>query len=117
MPYVKMNNERYVGLVVGENLKKRWQLIRKADRQGLLQAFKQMPEIDLCHYDSDKTYSGRMWAYPLLWNALKPGGILVSNDIEDNTAFKDFAVKIGKVPIIVKEKHNDRFVGILKKEL
>ena len=51
-----------------------------------------VPYLDLCHYDSDKSYYGRRWAYPKLWEALKTGGIFISDDIQDNWAFKEFCV-------------------------
>ena len=52
--------------------------------------------IDLCHYDSDKSWWGRAYAF-LLWKALKPGGLFISDDIQDNMFFAEF-VKL-KSPI------------------
>ena len=114
MPYIGMNNEAYVGVCVPEPLRANWQLIRKADRQGLPNALDIFDHsIDLCHYDSDKSYSGRMWAYPKLWDALKPGGIFISDDIQDNIAFKEFCSRLGRIPIIVISQR--KYVGILVK--
>lgn len=114
MPYVKMNNEDFVGCAVPDDLKQNWKLIREADRTGLkkaIQAFR--GKINLCHYDSDKSYAGRMWAYPKLWKSLEPGGIFISDDIGDNTAFREFSEQVNVEPIVVKDGH--RFIGILKK--
>lgn len=114
MPYPKMNNEEYVGCVIPDQLKTNWKLIRKPDRQGLPKALKEMRRIDLCHYDSDKTYVGRMWAYPLLWKFLRKGGIFISDDINDNIAFKDFCEKLKIQPMVV--EFQTKFIGILVKE-
>ena len=93
MPYPKMDNEDYVGIVIPSFLKEYWHLIRKPDRKGIISGLKMFDQpIDLCHYDSDKSYYGRSYAYPLLWNSLKEGGIFISDDIQDNFAFKDFVV-------------------------
>ena len=89
MPYPKINNDAYVGCIVPEDLRTRWTLLRYADREGLPKALQLLGALDLCHYDSDKRYRSRMWAYPLLWNALRPGGLLLSDDIGDNVAFRD----------------------------
>ncbi|MFV0281806.1 MAG: hypothetical protein ACK5JM_13735, partial [Rhodoblastus sp.] len=35
MPYPKMNNEAFVGIVVPERFHARWKLVRKPDRNGL----------------------------------------------------------------------------------
>ncbi len=67
----------------------------------------------MCYYDSDKSYKGRMFAAPLLWNALKKNGIFVADDIDDNYAFRDFCLKIGREPLIA--ENNGRYVGILIK--
>jgi len=96
MPYVKAGNERWVGVVVPQDLRQNWTLIREPDRNGLLRALAKFPRgIDVAHYDSDKSYAGRMFAYPKLWSALTPGGVFLSDDIQDNFAFAHFIEQVG----------------------
>ena len=115
MPYPGRQNEEYVGCVVPQELRKHWTLIRFPDRQAIPQALNDINgPLDLCHYDSDKSLRGRMWAYPYLWKALRAGGIFISDDIGDNTTFRDFAASLGEEPIVVKTESN--FVGILIKK-
>ena len=91
-----------------------WNLQRLPDIKGIPLALKKMNhQIDLCHYDSDKSYTGRMWASPLLWKALKKGGIFIADDINDNIAFKEFSEQKNQKPIIV--EHQNKYVGILIK--
>lgn len=113
MPYPKMNNEKYVGCVVPEELKKNWKLIRKPDRQGLPLALRELKSIDLCHYDSDKTFVGRKWAYPLLWKCLRKGGIFISDDIGDNIAFKEFCEDIDQEGYIM--RFGNKYIGLIVK--
>lgn len=61
------------GSLVPQELNCFWKLIRLPDRIALPMILDTMPEIDMCYYDSDKSYDGRMFAYPLLWNALREG--------------------------------------------
>lgn len=114
MPYPKMGNENWVGVVVSERFRSNWHLIREPDRNGLKKAIALFDNaIDLCHYDSDKSYQGRRFAYPILWNALRPGGIFISDDIQDNLAFKEF-VGTHNTSFAVTE-FQGKYVGIVSK--
>lgn len=113
MPYPRRNNDDHVGCVVPDKLASHWKLLRAADRQSLPKAIRMLGSIDLCHYDSDKSVAGRSWAYPLLWQAVRPGGAFLSDDISDNLAFRDFALTTPVEPLIV--RHEDKFVGVLMK--
>tara|TARA_B110001452_G_C15128078_1_gene393109 strand:- start:189 stop:956 length:768 start_codon:yes stop_codon:yes gene_type:complete len=114
MPYIKMNNDDFVGCVIPEELKGKWELQRQPDIKGIPLALKKMNNnIDLCHYDSDKSYTGRMWSAPILWAALKKGGLFISDDINDNLAFKHYCEEINRTPIII--EHQKKYVGIIQK--
>jgi hypothetical protein len=112
LPYSK-ETEPYIGFLIPDNLKEKWMLIKKPDKESIPEALKILSKIDICHYDSDKTYTGRMFAYPILWKALRPGGILISDDIGDNLAFKNFSKEIGIEPIVVSKRKG--YAGILVK--
>lgn len=120
MPYPGLNNSKYVGCVIKDALKDKWHLIRDADKYALTKALGQFAQVDLCHYDSDKYYSGRMWAYLKMWKALKKGGVLISDDIENNLAFKEFSDSVDRKPIIVAKEnlnktYNFQYAGIIIK--
>lgn len=114
MPYPKRGNERWVGVAVPPELSAHWHLIRLPDQNGLRQALqRQDGPIDVCHYDSDKSYYGRMWAYPQLWDALRPGGVFISDDVQNNFAFKEFVEERG-APFFIVESQG-KYVGIILK--
>jgi predicted O-methyltransferase YrrM len=117
MPFFGVEDESEVGCAVPEKLKSRWFLISLPDKDGLPKVFKQMPSIDICHYDSDKSYDGKKWAFPKIWKNLKKDGLLISDDISDNMAFFEFAESISSRPIVLKtfDTQVEKFVGILKK--
>ena len=123
MPYVRRGTEDFVGCVVPETLRPHWTLIRLPDRDGLPTAITTLGPVDLCHYDSDKTYVGRLWAYPLMWDALRPGEHLISDDVQDNVAFSEFATRVEQEPVVVSREEtvvvsrDKTYVGILTKPL
>ncbi len=109
----KIDKSKYTGCIIPERLYKFWTLIRKPDRLGIDEALKILPKTDICHYDSDKTYEGRMFAYPKLWKSLRNKGIFISDDIGDNLAFKRFANRVGREPIII--RYRKGYIGVLIK--
>ena len=118
MPYAKVGNEDYVGCVVADELRSHWRLIRLPDRQSLPKAIAELGEIDMCHYDSDKSYRGKKWAYRILWSALRTGGMFVSDDISDDFAFRDFCVDTKRTPLVIRsyaDTNVEKYVGILIK--
>jgi len=115
MPYPNRNNDQYVGCVVPPEIRSGWCILRYADRQGLPRALKALGTIDMCHYDSDKSYIGRMWAYPILWRALRPGGFFISDDIGDNIAFREFSKMVACDPIVV--TNSNKYIGVIIKPI
>ena len=119
MPYPGSSKEaqRWVGCVVPDELRPLWTRIDAADSEALPRALAELPQIDICHYDSDKSYDGRMWAYRLLWPALRQGGILISDDIDDNFGFFHFCGEVHGKPTIVRvpATKGAKYIGILVK--
>ena len=68
---------------------------------------------DLAHYDSDKSYYGRKWAQPLIWQYLRKGGIFISDDIEDNSAFREFVLSKNLDFSVL--KFEGKYVGVIRK--
>lgn len=115
MPYAKLGNERFVGCVVAPDLRTPWTLVRKPDRDALPEVLAELERIDLAHYDSDKSYEGRMFAYPLLWDRLRPGGVLLSDDIEYDDGFAEFASQVGRRAWVFEKPIRGNYCGALVK--
>lgn len=113
MPYLEQDGDRYVGCVVPENLKKNWKLFRHADKESLPKIFGENNSFDVVHYDSDKSYEGRAWAYNELYLCLRKGGVFISDDIGDNSAFQDFCENKNLYPTII--EFEGKFVGVFVK--
>ncbi|SVD16067.1 uncharacterized protein METZ01_LOCUS368921, partial [marine metagenome] len=117
MPFLGMNNEEDIGCVVPERLRPPWTLLPYADYDGIPKAIKKLDQLDYCHYDSDKTYEGKQWAFPKIWKALRSGGILASDDVSDNLAFKHFSDDVKVKPTVIKTFDTKvvKHVGVLVK--
>jgi len=110
-PYIGSESDLYAGCVVPQELRSQWSILQYADRQALPAALKRSHPIDICHYDSDKSYEGRMWAYPRMWKALRRGGLLVSDDVGDNIAFQNFCQMVDATPVVVNLQ--SKYAGLL----
>lgn len=115
MPYRGSTDDSYVGQAVPAELRDRWTLYRLPDRRGLPRAIAAGGPFDIVHYDSDKTRAGREFAYPRMWAATRPGGLFLSDDVNDNGAFTEFAAAVGVEPLIWERPGGDSFVGALRR--
>ena len=114
MPMVKQQDYHLIGVAVKKDYYKNWFLLREPDKFGLLKAIKKLNySFQIAHYDSDKTYYGRKWAYPILYKYLEKNGFLISDDIEDNMCFCEFVTK-NKLKFSILRCQN-KFVGVIRK--
>ncbi len=83
--------ERLIGAMVPAELKDRWTLLTRGDDENLPIILDSIGDgrIDFLHYDSDKSYAGRVRAMALLEPRLAADAVVVMDDIEDNTYFRD----------------------------
>jgi predicted O-methyltransferase YrrM len=113
MPYAKMGNENVVGIVVPQPLRTNWVLIPEADNTAIPKALKILDSADVIHYDSDKSYLGRMHFYPVLYKLLRKGGLFISDDLQDNVAFRDYCNLIKVDPVVI--SFDNKYIGLFIK--
>jgi hypothetical protein len=90
-PYFRLSNPaQFIGIVVPENLKKRWSLYIKGDAVNLPEINREILNIDIFHYDSDKSYSGRVAAQKIFNDKITNKSWVIIDDIQDNCFFHDF---------------------------
>lgn len=85
----KGNFGDYVGVMVPDGLRGRWELCTDGDRVCLPRFVEDGPQIDLLHYDSDKTHEGRRHALTTLQPHLRSSAIVMIDDIDDNGHFRE----------------------------
>ena len=114
LPYAYLEGRKdWVGAAVPERLHTHWSLRRGSDRDMLPAVLEEAGPIDLAHYDSDKSYAGASWAYDQLWAALRPGGVLIVDDVGDHLALRDFTQRMDCRPTVVRD--GDKFQGFVVK--
>lgn len=115
LPYFRIkNSSHYVGtLVREEKLKKRWSLYVGDDRDNLPVIKEVLGDetFDLFHYDSDKSFSGRQFAFEAFDVSKLKDSLIVMDDIQDNLFFKNWVCKNNlKYSILSFE---NKYVGII----
>ena len=90
-PYFRIANpEKYIGILVEDDLRANWELHIKGDEINLPLILNKVTEVDIFHYDSDKSYQGRSFATQLIQNKMSENGFIIYDDIQDNTYFRDY---------------------------
>jgi predicted O-methyltransferase YrrM len=119
LPYPGMVCDRWVGCVVPEDWKHRWSLLSGKDYDLLPAILQEAGRLDCAFYDSAKSYAARRRSYPILWSALKVGGLFFSDDICDNMGFFHFAKCVREQPIVIRHDQasgKTKYIGILMKK-
>ena len=71
--------------------------------------------IDLFIHDANHAYSAQLREYRSAWPHLRPGGVMVSDDV-GNPAFVEFAAEVGAKPYLVPGSRSDSAVGVVRKD-
>jgi len=71
-------------------------------------------QIDVFIHDSDHSYKHMTSEFNIIWQNIKKGGFLISDDVGFNDAFIDFAEKNQRTPIII-SKDSENFYGVIQK--
>ena len=79
-----------VGVAVEPRLTSRWSLIADSSKRALPDLLSRVGSIDLFIHDSLHTEKNVRFEIDLAWEALKPGGALVIDDIDSNAGFQSF---------------------------
>jgi predicted O-methyltransferase YrrM len=112
-PYFRIHEaERYIGILVPAHLKPRWHLLLEGDSVNLPRILAAAPRIDIFHYDSDKSYSGRRSAMRLVEPHLHADSVIVFDDIQDNSFFHDYVSTRDASEWRVFE-FEDKYVGVI----
>lgn len=78
------------GVVVPNELKDRWELLIGKSQEIQPVLLSRVQEIDIFIHDSEHTYENMMFEWSTVWPHITHGGLLISDDVDNNQAFADF---------------------------
>lgn len=117
LPPLGPDGDRYVGYLVPEELRGRWDLRRGISKRLLPELLPKLGKIDVFIHDSLHTYRNMRFELQTVWPFLRPGGLLIADDVGENTAFDEFARKISPAScVVVREEKKNSVFGVLVKK-
>jgi predicted O-methyltransferase YrrM len=93
LPPIEHHWRDRVGIAVSEEFYDRWRLIKGSSRRNLIPLMRELGTLDLFIHDS--LHSGRNVSFELeeAWRVLRPGGAIVVDDVDANSAFHEFTTR------------------------
>jgi hypothetical protein len=89
-PPLRPELHNQIGAAVRTNLRHRWSYIRGTSRRHLPRVLSKLKKIDLFIHDSAHTEYNTEFELRQVWPALKPGGVIIADDIDYSFAFDNF---------------------------
>jgi predicted O-methyltransferase YrrM len=111
-PYFRLEDpEQYIGWVVEPELRSNWELFVRGDRANLPLILERARNVDLFHYDSDKSYSGRAFAMDAVEPRLSKTAVVVMDDLQHDLFFRDYCARTGRTGLVF--QFEGKYVGVL----
>jgi predicted O-methyltransferase YrrM len=87
------------GWLIPQALKERWTLILGRSQEELPPLLEQLGTVDVFMHDSEHSFDCMWFEFNAAWPALRPGGVLISDDVNSTEAFGRFAAQEGREPV------------------
>jgi Methyltransferase domain len=115
-PLERRRIDTEIAAAVPHRLRGWWTLVEGSSRRRLPGLLEQLGTIDLFIHDSRHTHRNISFELSLAWEALRPGGVLLADDVHCNTAFAECVSRFGAPPALVcpSDDHRGRF-GLIQK--
>ncbi|MDV3293766.1 MAG: class I SAM-dependent methyltransferase [Nitrososphaerales archaeon] len=106
------------GGAIPRELRDAWQLVVGPSSQRLPALLESLRRVDMFIHDSEHSYENMMREFTTAWPFIMDSGLLVSDDVNLNSAFDEFASKVGRQPFIIYKRSmrgSQRQMGLVKK--
>jgi len=84
------------GWLVPPELKERWTIVLGRSQEALPPLLERLGTIDSFMHDSEHSFECMWFEFNASWAALRPGGVLISDDVNSTEAFSRFAREQGR---------------------
>ena len=116
LPPLGQNVDEYVGALIPSDLKNRWSLHRGSARHLLPEVLKKVGQVDIFLHDSLHTYGHMLWEFTTVLSKLRPGGVLLSDDIAENKAFHDWVEMASpEKSLVIRKLSSEGLIGFAQK--
>jgi predicted O-methyltransferase YrrM len=116
LPPLGRRSDKLQGALVPTGLRSRWVLQRGTSRRQLGATLSQHP-VDLFVHDSLHTYGNMRREFEQAWSRLRPGGVLVSDDVQGNPAFLELKERPFRYWQVVRQEGKGALFGVLMKAM
>jgi hypothetical protein len=96
IPVEAISRDRETGFVIPDNLRGRWVYHPGRSNEILPGLLKELGQVDIFMHDSDHSYENMMFELTTAWDYLTERGLVLAHDTDSNSAFRDFARKVGR---------------------
>lgn len=111
LPPLRREYERFWGVAVPDGLREGWILRRGSSRRVLPGLLRETGPVGLFVHDSLHTRRNMRHEFDTVWPNLRPGGILLADDVERNSAFTDLRLKTPTFLRVVRDRERDPLHG------
>jgi predicted O-methyltransferase YrrM len=87
------------GWLIPPELKERWTLVLGRSQEALPPLLERLGTIDSFMHDSEHSFDCMWFEFNAAWPRLRPGGVLLSDDVNSTPAFPRFAAEVGRKPL------------------
>ena len=118
LPPLRQSGPGFVASAVPIESRSRWTYLRGSSRRVLPNLLPSLDRVDLFVHDSLHTEKNMEFEFRAAWPALRPGGFLLSDDIQGNAAFASLADWAGDPPTLVAHHaEKNGLIGVARKPL
>lgn len=111
LPPLRREYHRLWGVAVPEDLRSRWKFYRGSSMRVLPRLLERTGRIDLFLHDSLHTHRNMRREFDLIWPRLRPGGVLLADDVERNRAFAGLRLKDPDLWRVVRDREESPLHG------
>lgn len=88
------------GWIVPDEFRDRWTL-HEGLSQDVLEGVLETAKPEMFVHDSEHSYETMWYEFETVWPHLRSGGLLISDDVNSNEAFSEFADEVNRTPIAI----------------
>ncbi|MBA2692852.1 MAG: class I SAM-dependent methyltransferase [Rubrobacter sp.] len=108
---LRRNPRRFHGIAVPEESKKKWTLHHGSSRRVLPKLTDELETVDFFLHDSLHTQRNMRFEFEEVWPHLRPGGVILADDVERNGAFGELEKKEPSLWRVVKDRETKPLHG------